>query len=112
MDSSSEADSVVQSVASPSLPDGLLDANLSDWLPQSQWELGVEGFDTPPVSNQRTREESDVLLLLASQHEFADDGDAQARVAVRSTPRRLQSTYVNCENHRSLSVRDLLAGYY
>ena len=62
MDSSSEADRVVQSVVSPSLPDGLLDANLSNWLPQSQWELGVEGFDTPPVSNQQTPEESDVIM--------------------------------------------------
>ena len=87
MDSSSEADRVVQAVVSPSLPDGLLEANLSDWLPQSQWELGVEGFDTPPVLNQRTPKESDELLLLASQQyesEFADDGGVQA---VQSTPR-------------------------
>ena len=57
---------MVQLVVSPSLLDGLLDTNLSDWLPQSQWELGVEGFDTPPVLNQQTAEESDDLLLLAS----------------------------------------------
>ena len=62
MDSSSEADRVVQAVVSPTLLGGLLDANLSDWLPQSQWELGVEGFDTPPVLTQRTPEESDELL--------------------------------------------------
>ena len=91
MDSSSEADRVVQSVVSPSLLDGLLDANLSDWLPQSQWELGIEEFDTPPVLNPQTLEESDELLLLASQQyesEFVDDGGAQAGSASGSTGRR------------------------
>ena len=60
MDSSSKADRVVHSVVAPSLLDGLLDADLSDWLSQSQWDLGVEGFDTSPfmaVLDQRMPEE-------------------------------------------------------
>ena len=83
MDSSSEADRVVQSVVSPSLLDGLLDADLSDWLPQIQWDLGVEGFDTPPFTPVLDPKESDELLLLASQQyesEFPDRGGAQPLV--------------------------------
>ena len=85
MDGSSEGDRVVQSVVSPSLLDGLLDANLSDWL-RHKWDLGVEGFDTQPfttVLDQRMPEESDELLLLASQQyesEFTDDGGVQPLV--------------------------------
>ena len=77
MDRSSEADRVVQSVVSPSLLDGLLVADLSDWLPQIQWDLGVEGFDTPPFTPVLDPKESDELLLLASQQyesEFPDSG--------------------------------------
>ena len=83
MDSSSEADRVVQSVVSPSLLDGLLVADLSDWLPQIQWDLGVEGFDTLPFTPVLDPKESDELLLLASQQyesEFPDRGGAQPLV--------------------------------
>ena len=78
MDSSSEADRVVQPVVSPSLLKGFLDAKLSDWLPQSQLDLGVEGFDTPPFTptlDHLTPKERDELLFLASQQfefEFPD----------------------------------------
>ena len=84
MDSSAEADRAVQPVVSPSLLDGLFGADLSDWFPQSQWDLGVDRFDTPlltQVLNEPTPEESDEVLLLASQQyesEFADQGSAQA----------------------------------
>ena len=59
----------MQLVVSPGLLEGLLDADLSDWLPQSQLDLGVEGFDTPPfvpALDHLTPKESDELLLLAS----------------------------------------------
>ena len=86
MDSSSEADKVVQPVVSPSLLEGLLDADLSNWLPQSQLDLGVERFDTPPFTltlNHLRPKESDELLLLASQQyesEFPDLGGVQSLV--------------------------------
>ena len=71
MDSSIKADRVVQTAVSPSLLDGLLDTNLSNWLPQSQWELGVEVSDMPPFASVLTQvtpeETSDELLLLASR---------------------------------------------
>ena len=78
MDSSSEANRVLQPIVSPSLLEGLLDADLSNWLPQSQLDLGVEGFDMPPFTpalDHLTPKESDKLLLLASQQyesEFPD----------------------------------------
>ena len=74
MDSSGEADRAVQPVVSPSLLDGLLDSDLLE-LSQIQWDLGVEGFDTPPPL--LTREESDEPLLLASQQYESDGGGAQ-----------------------------------
>ena len=58
--------------------EGLLDADLSDWLPQSQLDLSLEGFDTPPFTpplDHLTPKESNELLLLASQEyesEFPD----------------------------------------
>ena len=64
MDSSGEADRAVQPVVSPSLLDGLLDSDLLQ-LSQNRWDLGVEGFDTPPPL--QTPEQIDELLLLASQ---------------------------------------------
>ena len=74
MDSSGEADRAVQLVVSPGLLDGLLDSDLLE-LSQIRWDLGVEGFDTSPPL--QTREESDKLLLLASQHYESDGGGAQ-----------------------------------
>ena len=74
MDSSGEADRAVQPVASPGLLDGLLDSDLLE-LSQIRWDLGVEGFDTPPPL--LTREESDEPLLLASQQYKSDGGGAQ-----------------------------------
>ena len=82
MDRSSEVDKVVQPVVSPGLLEGLLDTDLSDWLPPSQLDLGVEGFDMPPFMpalDHLTPKESDELLFLASQQyesEFPDLGGA------------------------------------
>ena len=86
MDSSSEVDRVLQPVVSPCLLEDLLDTNLSDWLPQSQLDLGVEGFDTPPFTSALDHlmpKKSDELLLLASpqyESEFPDLGGAQPLV--------------------------------
>ena len=69
MDGSTEADKVVQPVVSPFLLEGLLDADLSDWLPQSKLNVGIERFNTLPFTpalDHLMPKESDELLLLAS----------------------------------------------
>ena len=81
MDSSAEAERLVQSVVCPSLLCGLLATDSVGF-----YRIGIDGSDTPPLTkilDQQTSEESNEVLHLALEQcefGFANPGGTQALV--------------------------------